>query len=55
MRFMTKMRQDNDVISHTGPLYPKNKTELSWPIRQDTVYDEDQTGQQRDWWYKCGV
>ena len=36
---MTKSRQDNNVTDHTGALYAKNETELSWPIRQGAVYD----------------
>ena len=30
---MMKMRTDNDVIDHIGPLYIENETKLSWPIR----------------------
>ena len=49
MWFIMKSREDNDVTNCIGLLYFKNKTELLWPIQWDTVYEEDHTGQQRDW------
>ena len=49
VRSMTKMRQNNDVNNSTGPLYAENENELSWLIRQGTVYDKDQTEKWRDW------
>ena len=33
IRFMMKMRQDNDVTNRPTMLYTENETELSWPIR----------------------
>ena len=33
VRYMTKTRQDNDLIDHTSMLYVENETELSWLIR----------------------
>lgn len=53
---MMKMRQDNDVTNHTSPLYTKkNEIEMSCPIQQGMVYDEHQTGQQRDKSCMCGL
>ena len=43
VRSMTKTRQNYDVNNRIGPLYAENENELSWLIRQGTVYDEDQT------------
>ena len=40
---MTKTRQDNDVIDCTGAVYAKFWTELSWSVRYDVVYHENQT------------
>ena len=45
---MMKMRQDNNMTDHEGPLYTKNETELLWLIQQEMVYDKDQTIQQCD-------
>ena len=42
---MMKMRQDKNVIDHTGAIYAENETELSWLIRNGVDYDEDETGQ----------
>ena len=41
---MTMSRQNNDVINYRDFLYIKNKTKLSWSIRQSTIYDENKTG-----------
>ena len=49
---MTKMKQDNNVIDHTSLLYTENETELSCPIGQGTVYDQNQMGQRRDCSYR---
>ena len=38
-----------------GVLYVKNETGLSRPIELGTVYDENQTKQQHDQSYKCGL
>ena len=43
VRSMTKTRQDNDVIDRIGAVYTDIRTELSWPIRKDTVYHKKQT------------
>lgn len=45
---MTKVRQDKDVADRIGTLYVDNEIELSRPIRQGMVYDEDIIGQQCD-------
>ena len=44
MRFMMKTRQNNDETYNIGLLYAKNETELSWSIKQDVVYHENQIG-----------
>ena len=49
VRFMKKMRQDNDMTDHIGSLYAENETHLLWLIRQGMVYDKDEIGQWRDW------
>lgn len=54
MRSMTKTRKYNDMIDCIGLLYVENETKLLWLIRWCMVYDVDQTGQQRDWSYRCG-
>ena len=36
-----KTRHDNDVIDRIGIVYIENDTELSWPIGQGVVYDEN--------------
>lgn len=33
----------------------KNETKLSLMIRSSVVCDKNQTGQQRDWSYRCGL
>ena len=33
VRFMTKTRQDNEVIDRIGAVYTDIRTELSWQIR----------------------
>lgn len=40
VRFMMKIRQDNNMIDHTSAVYVKIKTKLSWTIKQDAVYHE---------------
>ena len=45
---MAKTRHDNDMTDHLGLLYTKNETELSWPIQQGKVYDEDRIGERHD-------
>ena len=44
MRSMMKMTQSNNVTSHIGAVYIKNKIELSWLIRQGVIYDENEIG-----------
>ena len=43
--FVTKTRQDNDVIHHIGAAYVENNTKLSWPIKLGANYDEKHIGQ----------
>ena len=50
-----KTRHDNNVIDRIGAIYAENETELSWPIRPDAVYEENQMGQWHDWLYKSGL
>ena len=38
---VTKTRQDNYVTDSTSTVYVKKKTELSWPIEPDAIYDEN--------------
>ena len=42
---MTKTKQDNDMTNHIGLVHTKIKMELSGPIQQDTICDENQTRQ----------
>ena len=35
------LRQDNDVIDHTGGVYVEIGTELSWLIWHGTIFDKD--------------
>ena len=39
-----KSRQDNGVTDGTSVIFVEYDTELSRPIRQYTVYDEDEIG-----------
>lgn len=36
--FMTKTREDNDIINQTSAIYTKIGTELQLPIRHNAVY-----------------
>lgn len=45
---MRKTRQDNYMTVRIASLYTEYETELSCPIQQGTVYDEEQIEQQRD-------
>ena len=50
--FVTKTRQNKDVIDHTSTVYVENETELSWSIRPGAIYYENEIEQWRDWSYK---
>ena len=50
-----KTKQYYVVIDHTGAVYTKNETELSWPIRLSVIRDENQIEQQHDWSYRCDL
>ena len=39
--YVTKIRQDNDVIDRTSVVYAKSDIELSWLIRLGAIYDEN--------------
>ena len=52
---MTKIRHENDMIDHTGAIYAKNNTKLSWPIRSGANCDENQIRQLHDQSYRCGL
>ena len=41
---MTKSKQDNDKIDCMSAVNIENETELSWPIKQGVIYDENNTG-----------
>ena len=43
-----KTKQDNDVIDCIDAIYEENETQLLWPIRLRTVYDENQIGPRGD-------
>lgn len=51
--FMTKTRQDNDLIDRIGLVYAKNDIELSRLIWLTVIYDENETGQWLDQLYRC--
>ena len=53
--YVTKTKQDNDVINCTSATYSKNDTEPSWPIRLGANCDENQIGKLRDRLYRCGL
>lgn len=44
LQSMTKIRHDNDMTNYIGIVYPKIETELSWSMRQDATYHENQIG-----------
>ena len=55
VRYVTKIRQDNDMIDRNGAVYAKNEIELSSSIRPTIVCDENQIGQWCDRSYKYGL
>ena len=38
VRFVMKIKQENDMTDHTGTVYVEDKTELSWPIKSSAIY-----------------
>lgn len=50
-----KRAHDNDINDCIGVVYAENDTELSWPIRSDVVYDENQIGELHDELFKYGL
>ena len=50
-----KNKQDNNMIDRTYVVYAKNDSELSWPIKQDFICDENKKEQQCDWSYKFNL
>ena len=52
---MMKRRQDYEKIDSRGVDYAEIGTELSWPIRRDVVYHENQRGKQHDRSYRCDL
>ena len=55
MLFVTKIRQDNDMIDHTNVVYAENETKLSCPLGLGTVCDENHIAQQGDQSYRSGL
>lgn len=43
VRFVTKTRQDNDVIEWIVMVYLENDIELMWQMRMGVIFDEDKT------------
>ena len=39
---MTQTKQDNEVIDYVDADYAKNGTKMSWLIRQNVAYDENE-------------
>ena len=50
-----KTKQDNDMTNRINLVYVEIEIELSIPIWPSAVFDENQTRQQRDRSYKCGL
>ena len=50
--FVTKTRQDNDVIEGTSAVYAENDNELSWPMGLGVIYDKNKGGQWCDRLYR---
>ena len=48
-----KPRQNNDMTGCISVVYIE--IELSWPIGQGAVYEENQTGQRYDQLYRYGL
>ena len=48
-------KQDNKVINHTGVIYTKNESEISWLTGQGVVYDKNGIRQWCDKSYRCGL
>ena len=53
VRFVTKTRDDNDMIDHISLVYAEIETELLWPIWPCAICDEKQTGKWCDRLYRC--
>ena len=45
MQYVTKARQDNNMIDHTSVFYVEIDTKLSWSIESGANCDENQIGQ----------
>ena len=52
---MLKNRHDNDVTNSKGVISIEYDTQVSWPIRQCAVYDDDQIWNRRDWSYNSAL
>lgn len=52
---LTKTRLDNDMTNRTSAVYVKDEIDLSLPIQQGVVYDENQTGIRCDWLNNYGL
>ena len=50
-----KTRLENDVIDHIDVVHAKNEIDLLWLIKLGTMFDENQTGQRREWLYRLGL
>ena len=53
--FITKSKQDNDVIDRIGVIFIEYNTKMSILIEQCAVYDEDKTEQWHDPSYRFAL
>ena len=44
MQFVTKTKQDNNMIYHIGAVYVENETKLLWSNELGTIFNENQIG-----------
>ena len=44
VQFVTKTKQDNNMIYHIGAVYVENETKLLWSNELGTIFNENQIG-----------
>ena len=55
VQYVTKTKQDNNMIDRIGAVYTENKIEQLWLIGPSTTYNKNQTGQQYDKSYRYSL
>ena len=55
VQYVTKTKQDNNMIDRIGAVYTENKIEQLWLIGPSAAYNKNQTGQQYDKSYRYSL